>query len=98
MEQIPAYRLFQRGDIDNQLWNKLNEYYRDRWLEQGWISKEKHSEKDGGPSYYVLQKYRLGSLVRLVQRLVYANTLTTTKAAMLLDVKSLKLHRLFDMG
>ena len=76
----------------------MREYYRDSWLEQGKISKEKNREKEGGPSYYILQKYKLGYLVELVQRLTYSGALTTTKAAMLLDVKSLKLHRLFSTG
>ena len=74
----------------------MREYYRDRWLEHREIIKGKNIEKEGGPSYYVLQNYKLGSLVELVQRLTYSGALTTTKAAMLLDVKSLKLHRLFN--
>jgi hypothetical protein len=33
----------------------------------------------------------------LVQRLTYAGALTTTKAGMLLDIKPLKVHRLFQI-
>jgi len=93
-----AYRLYRRGDIDEPLWRSLREYYRDSWLGQRKIIKEKNSEKVGGPSYYVVQHNKLGALVELVQRLTYSGALTTTKAGMLLDVKPLKVHRLFQTG
>ena len=93
-----AYRLYRRGDIDKPLWESLRKYYRDSWLEQRKIIKEKNSEKEGGPSYFVVQNYKLGALVELVQRLTYSGAITTTKAGMLLDVKPLKVHRLFQTG
>ncbi len=93
-----AYRLFRRGDINKTLWDSLREYYRDRWIERRNLLKEKNSHKNGGPSYYVVKHYKLGALVELVQRLTYAGSLTTTKAGMLLDVKPLKVHRLFESG
>jgi len=59
-------------------------------------TKFKNKQRDGGPSYYVVQKYKLGTLVGLVQRLTFSGALTTTKAGMLLDIKPLKVHRLFQ--
>lgn len=93
-----VYRLYRRGDIDKPLWESLREFYRDKWIEQRKIIKEKNNQKEGGPSYYVVQHYKLGALVELVQRLTYSGALTTTKAGMLLDVKPLKVHRLFQIG
>jgi len=93
-----AYRLYRRGDIEKPLWERLRKYYRDQWLEQREIYKHKNSQKDGGPSYYVVQRHKLGALVELVRRLTYSGALTTTKAGMLLDVKPLKVHRLFQAG
>lgn len=93
-----AYRLYRRGDVDKPLWESLRKYYRSSWVKQRKIIKEKNSEKEGGPSYYVVQHYKLGALVKLVQRLTYSGALTTTKAGMLLDVKPLKVHRLFQTG
>lgn len=93
-----AYRLFRRGDIDKTMWDSLRKYYRNRWIERRNLIKEKNSQKDGGPSYYIVKHYKLGALVELVQRLTYAGSLTTTKAGMLLDVKPLKVHRLFESG
>jgi Zn-dependent peptidase ImmA (M78 family) len=93
-----AYRLYRRGDIDKPLWESLRKYYLDKWLEQRKITKEKNDQKEGGPSYYVVQHYKLGALVDLVQRMTYSGAITTTKAGMLLDVKPLKVHRLFQIG
>lgn len=93
-----AYRLYRRGDIDKHLWEDLREYYRRMWLAKRKTIKEKNSQKDGGPNYYVVKHYKLGALVELVQRLTYSGSLTTTKAGMLLDVKPLKVHRLFETG
>lgn len=93
-----AYRLYRRGDIDKPLWESLRGYYRGKWLERRKIIQTKNSQKDGGPDYYVVKHYKLGALVELVQRLTYSGSLTTTKAGMLLDVKPLKVHRLFETG
>jgi Zn-dependent peptidase ImmA (M78 family) len=91
-----AYRLYKRGDINKLLWNSLREFYYQKWLENREKSGYKNKQNDGGPSYYVVQKYKLGTLVELVQRLTFAGALTTTKAGMLLDIKPLKVHRLFQ--
>lgn len=93
-----AYRLYRRGDINKPLWEDLRKYYHDMWLKHRKTIKEKNSLKEGGPSYYVVQHYKLGALVELVQRLTYSGALTTTKAGMVLDVKPLKVHRLFETG
>lgn len=93
-----AYRLYRRGDINKPLWESLRKYYNDKWVEQREITKEKNKQKEGGPNYYVVHHYKLGALVDLVQRMTYSGALTTTKAGMLLDVKPLKVHRLFHTG
>lgn len=91
-----TYRLYKRGDIDKTQWESLSDYYRKQWLEQRDRDKAKSKEQDSGPSYYVVQKFRLGALVSLAQRLNYSGVLSTTKTGMLLDVKPLKVHRLFE--
>lgn len=93
-----AYRLYLRGDIDKQSWESLSGYFRERWNERRRKIKEKNSQTEGGPNYYVVKNYKLGTLVKLVERLTYAGSLTTTKAGMLLDVKPLKVHKLFEIG
>jgi len=93
-----AYRLYLRGDISKQIWESLSDFYRKKWLEGRKQIKEDNKIKDGAPSYYVVKRYKLGTLVELVKRLTYSGALTTTKAGMLLDTKPLKVHRLFQTG
>ena len=92
-----AYRLYKRGDINNSLWTDLRKFYHDKWLENREVKRDKSKQKEGGPDYYVIKNYKLGTLVELVHRLTYAGALTTTKAGMLLDIKPLKVHRLFQV-
>ncbi len=91
-----AYRLHKRGDIDYSLWVRLRDYYYEKWFQNREATKDKNKQKEGGPDYYILKNYKLGMLVGLVQRLLYSGALTTTKAGMLLDIKPLKVHRLFQ--
>jgi len=91
-----AYRLYRRNDIDKKSWTQLHEHYQKKWKEHREKEKAKNKQQAGGPSYYVVRKYKLGALVSLVQRLTYSGVISTTKAGMLLDVKPLKVHRLFN--
>ncbi len=91
-----AYRLYRRGDIDHILWTKLREFYQEQWIAQRDREKAKYREKEGGPSPYVLRRYKLGALVGVVQRFTYSGAISTTKAGMLLNVRPLKVHRLFE--
>lgn len=93
-----SYRLYRRGDIDKGLWTQLSDFYKQQWFEQREKDRKKRRKKEGGPSYYVVHRHKLGALVGLVQRLTYSGALTTTKAGMLLGVRPLKVHRLFDTG
>ena len=94
---LVAYRLYKRGDINTYLWKNLQKFYHDKWVENRDVSRGKNKQKEGGPDYYVMKNYKLGTLVELVQRLTYAGALTTTKAGMLLAIKPLKVHRLFQI-
>ena len=93
-----TYRLYRRGDLDNPLWERLREFYRQKWLDQRRSTQERNAQTEGGPNYYVVKQYKLGALVNLVQRMADTGAITTTKAGMLLDVKPLKVHRLFEVG
>lgn len=93
-----AYRLYRRGDIDKDLWTQLRDFYYQKWIDQRDKEKIKNQLQEGGPSYYVMQQYKLGSLVGLVQRFTYSGALSTTKAGMLLNVRPLKVYRLFEVS
>jgi Zn-dependent peptidase ImmA (M78 family) len=92
-----AYRLFRRGDIKRSLWEKLRDNYLKMWQDNRQKKSEENKESEGGPSYYIVKHYKLGALVDLVQRLNYSGDISTTKAGMLLDVKPLKVHQLFQL-
>jgi len=91
-----AYRLYRRGDIDRILWIRLRNFYHEQWIAYRDREKAKHKEKERGPSPYILRRYKLGALVGVVQRLTYSGAISTTKAGMLLNVRPLKVHRLFE--
>lgn len=91
-----AYRLYKSGNINEPVWHQLRDFYHNKWIEKQERERDKNKQGEGGPDYYVIKNYKLGSLVELVQRLTYAGNLTTTKAGMLLDIKPLKVHRLFQ--
>jgi Zn-dependent peptidase ImmA (M78 family) len=91
-----AYRLYKSGNIKESVWQQLRIFYLNSWMKHKKKVRDKNKLKEGGPDYYVIKNYKLGSLVELVQRLTYAGALTTTKAGMLLDIKPLKVHRLFQ--
>ena len=93
-----SYRLFRRGDIKKDFWEKLREYFKEQWHAQRDEEKQKSRQQEGGPSYYVLQRHKLGALVGLVERLTYSGALTTAKAGMLLGVRPIKVHNLFNTG
>lgn len=92
-----AYRLLRRGTIERSLWRRLNDFYRNEWMKRRKKSKEENKEKEGGPNYYVVRRYKLGALLELARRLTYSGALTTTKAGLVLDMRPLKIHRLFQI-
>lgn len=93
-----AYRLYRRGGIDKDLWTQLRDFYHQQWGDQRDKEKLRNKRQEGGPSYYVVRQYKLGALVGLVQRFTYSGALSTTRAGMLLNLKPLKVHRLFEVS
>jgi len=92
-----AYRLYKRGDIDKKEWHELKDYFQLMWGEEKARLKKAQKEQQGGPDYYVLRRRSLGNgLMSTVHRFMQSGSLSTTKAAMLLGVKPLKVHKLFD--
>ncbi len=95
-----AYRLFREGIIEKTLWEQLREFYYQQWNTHRDKEKEKvkQSKSKGGPSYYLLKRYKLGALVNSAQRFAYSGTLSTTKTGLVLGIRPLKVHRLFELN
>ncbi|MES9971910.1 MAG: XRE family transcriptional regulator [Candidatus Thiodiazotropha sp.] len=91
-----AYRLYRKGALSKVRWEKLADFYRMQWVEQKEQQKIKARDQKGGPSYYVIQKFKLGALAEIAQRLNSSGALSTTKAGILLDIRPIKVHRLFE--
>ena len=93
-----AYRLYREGIIEKNEWRQLSQFFYQQWMKNRDKRKIKNKESGGGPNYYIVKKYKLGALVNLAQRFAYSGTLSTTKTGMLLNMRPLKVHRLFEMN
>ncbi len=93
---LVSYRLFRKNYIDKKLWSNLSKFYRNQWLDFKRKERNRNKEQDGGPSYFVVKRKKLGNaLVKIVERMMYSGALTSTKAGLLLGIKPLKVHKLF---
>jgi Zn-dependent peptidase ImmA (M78 family) len=83
-----AYRLYRADAISRDVWQQLTKFFHDQWVSGRATRRELARSEEGGPSYYVVKRHRLGSaLLALVQRTLSAGTLTPTKAGRMLGVK-----------
>ncbi len=96
---LVSYRLLRQNSIDQKTWFKLSRHFKDQWMAHKAKQRERGRKQDGGPSYYIVRRNKLGaSLVQFAERMTYSGALTTTKAGLLLGVKPLKVHKLFNAG
>ncbi|MGH6898261.1 MAG: ImmA/IrrE family metallo-endopeptidase [Geminicoccaceae bacterium] len=83
-----AYRLFQTGRIEKDAWSRLGTFFRQKWLQTRAERRERAREKEGGPSYYVVRRHRVGTaLIELVRRTMADGALVPSKAGKILGVK-----------
>jgi Zn-dependent peptidase ImmA (M78 family) len=84
-----AYRLFQLRVITQRTYDQLSAYFRQQWLDRKERDAVERKGRPGGPSYYVVTRYRLGNaLLGVVSRSLGDGLLTHTKAAQVLGVKA----------
>jgi Zn-dependent peptidase ImmA (M78 family) len=92
-----AYKLYRRGTIEKATWTKLNEFFRERWLQSREIRHDNTQEQDGGPSYYLIRRHRVGTtLIHLIDRMLASGALTTSKAGKVLGVKAKNVQHLIE--
>ena len=83
-----AYKLYQIGAIDRDAWSHLSAFFRQKWLQSRAERRERTREKEGGPSYYVVRRHRVGTaLIELVRRTMAEGILAPSKAGKILGVK-----------
>ena len=94
-----AYKLFREGVIDHDQWRGLSNLFRAHWLRSREAQRERNRDRNGGPSYYVVKRHRLGNaLVSLTRRVLAERALTPSKAAIVLGVKPSNVHNLVNAG
>jgi Zn-dependent peptidase ImmA (M78 family) len=82
-----AYKLLRTNVITRARWRELDKHYADEWnaAQAQTATKDKN---EGGPSYYVVKRHRLGhALLDLVKNSLAEGFLTHTKAGQILGVK-----------
>ena len=94
---LVSYRLLRQGYIEKSQWFELSDHFKNQWLAHKARQRAKSKQQEGGPSYFVVRRSKLGNaLVSFAERMLNAGAISTTKAGLLLGVKPLKVHKLFD--
>jgi Zn-dependent peptidase ImmA (M78 family) len=82
-----AYKLLRVNVITHGRWQELDKHYEDEWIATQAQSAAK-DKNEGGPSYYVVKRHRLGhALLDLVKNSLAEGFLTYTRAGQVLGVK-----------
>lgn len=83
---LVAYRLFRGGVIGRGLWQSVDNALREE--RESKAAREPPDRDDGGPSYYVVRRHRLGpALINFVRRNLDEGSLTPTRASRILGVR-----------
>jgi len=94
-----AYKLYRSGRVNRATWQALTAHFRKQWLETKQRHAEKQREAEGGPSYYVVRRYRVGdALLGLMRRALDDGAITYTKAGKVLGVKPTNVEPLLAAG
>jgi Zn-dependent peptidase ImmA (M78 family)/transcriptional regulator with XRE-family HTH domain len=93
-----AYKLLRSRVINGQAWRAIDARFKADRLEskEGQVEGE---ESDGGPSYYIVKRHRLGrALLDLVDRSLREGSITYTRAGQVLGVKPRNIDLLLRRG
>jgi Zn-dependent peptidase ImmA (M78 family) len=93
-----AYKLLRVNVITNTRWRELDAHYENEWIAAR-ARPESKDKNEGGPSYYVVKRHRLGhALLDLVKNSLAEGFLTHTKAGQVLGVKPRNVDPLIYIG
>ena len=83
-----ACRLLRASRINRLTFDRLRADFREQWRRRRDQSRATARDSDGGPTYYVVHRRRVGpGLLRFTRRMLDSGALSTTKAARILGVK-----------
>jgi Zn-dependent peptidase ImmA (M78 family) len=93
-----AYKLLRVNLITHTRWRELDKHYEDEWV-AAQAQPATKDKNEGGPSYYVVKRHRLGhALLDLVKNSLGEGFLTHTKASQILGVKPRNVDPLIYMA
>lgn len=94
-----AYKAFRSGLIDRASYGRLAQRFREEWSEDRDRMRARAREQEGGPDYYKVRRHRLGRrIVSLVERMMNAGALSTSRAARILGVSPRQVRPLLGIG
>jgi Zn-dependent peptidase ImmA (M78 family) len=94
-----AYKLLRASRLTRSTWEALSARFQKEWLEQKQAQAEKQKAAEGGPSYYVVRRHRVGdALLTLMRHALDDGMITYTKAARVLGVKPTNVEPLLASG
>ena len=94
-----AYKAYRSDLITRETYNQLTGIYRQAWQRDRERSRAQAREQESGPSYYTLRRHRLGSrIIGLVEHMMAADALSTSKAAQILGVRPRQVQLLLATG
>ena len=92
-----AYKAHRSSLINQELFSQLSNKYREEWRAERERTRAQTRERSGRPDYYAVRRHRLGArMLSLVQRMMTADALSTSKAARILGVKPRQVQPLLD--
>lgn len=84
---LVAYRFLLNGWISDTVAAQMFRAFADRWRAERQRARDAREPDEGGPGYYLVRRFRLGTgLLEVVRRAVQSDVLTHTKAARILGV------------
>jgi Zn-dependent peptidase ImmA (M78 family) len=95
--RLVAFRLLRRNSISSVDYALLDTHFQQRYENAKAELKSKAKAIEGGPSYYVVRRHRLGAaLLNTSERLLRSGELSTTRVATLLGVRALNVEKLLQ--
>ncbi len=83
-----AYKLYRANFLTYERYLEFKISFKQDFLKYKAAEKVKAKEIEGGPTYYITKKHRVGKgLITLVARMLYEGAISTTKAGRVLGVK-----------
>lgn len=98
-QSMVAYRALRSQLIDQKTYGLLTQHFRKGWHDEKDQYRAKSRQEEGGPDYYKVRRHRLGSrIVGLVERMMNAGALSTSRAARILGVSPRQVRPLLNSG